>query len=315
MITTANKKRILEAIATNRANYPSDAKHAAALGISASVYNSLKKGQTAKALSDANWVNIARRLDVNLRDAIEWKGARTATFTYVSTQLEACQERSLSVIMCDMPNIGKTFSARWYVQCHRNAVYVDCSQVKTKRALVKKIAKEFGVGATGKYQDTYEDLVYYLRSMERPLVVLDEAGDLQYEAFLELKALWNATEMCCGWYMMGADGLRAKIDRMVENRKVGYAEIFSRYGGKYSRVTPEDSDERNTFLLEQARVVAKVNAPSGVDIGQIVRKSGGGLRRVYTEIEKLKRAATMLQQSRQAVSEAEFAEKEAKVLA
>ena len=81
MITTANKQRILEAIATNRANYPSDAKHAAALGISASVYNSLKKGQTDKALSDANWVNIARRLDVNLRDSIEWKGARTGPST------------------------------------------------------------------------------------------------------------------------------------------------------------------------------------------------------------------------------------------
>lgn len=289
MITTANKQRILEAIAANRTNYPSDAKHAAALGISASVYNSLKKGQTEKALSDANWLSIARRLDVNLREETAWKGARTATFDYVSTQLGMCQERSLSVILCDLPNIGKTFTARWYVKEHRNAVYVDCSQVKTKRALVKKIANEFGVGATGKYQDTYEDLVYYLRSMEHPLVVLDEAGDLQYEAFLELKALWNATEMCCGWYMMGADGLRAKIDRMVENQKVGYAEIFSRYGGKYSRVTPEHADDRKAFLLEQARIVASVNAPEGSDIGQIVRKSGGGLRRVYTEIEKIKK--------------------------
>ena len=33
MITNENKKRILEAIATNRTNYPSDAKHAASLGI------------------------------------------------------------------------------------------------------------------------------------------------------------------------------------------------------------------------------------------------------------------------------------------
>ena len=163
--------------------------------------------------------------------------------------------------------------------------------MKTKRALVKKIAREFGVGTSGKYQDTYEDLVYYLRSMEHPLVVLDEAGDLQYEAFLELKALWNATEMCCGWYMMGADGLRAKIDRMMECRKVGYAEIFSRYGGKYSRVTPDQEDDRKAFLMEQARVVASVNAPKGTDIGQIVRRSGGGLRRVYTEIEKMKKGA------------------------
>ena len=193
------------------------------------------------------------------------------------------------MILCDVPNIGKTFTARWYVNEHRNAVYVDCSQVKTKRAMVRKIANEFGLDGGVKYQDVYEDLVYYLRSMERPLVVLDEAGDLQYEAFLELKALWNATEMCCGWYMMGADGLAAKIKRNVEGRKVGYAEIFSRYGGKYSRVTPEQEDDRREFLLEQARVVARVNAPDGSDIGQIVRKSGGGLRRVYTEIEKIKR--------------------------
>lgn len=230
-------------------------------------------------------------MDVSLRERIEWKGAQTETFKYISLQMEACQERSLSVILCDLPNIGKTYTARWYVNEHRNAIYVDCSQVKTKRALVKKIAQEFGVGISGKYQETYEDLVYYLRSMERPLIVLDEAGDLQYDAFLELKALWNATEMCCGWYMMGADGLRSKINRMLEHQKVGYAEIFSRYGGKYSRVTPDHEEDRRQFLLEQARAVASVNAPSDADIGQIVRKSGGGLRRVYTEIEKLKKGS------------------------
>lgn len=296
MISTDIKQRIVEAIAANRANYPSDAKHAAALGISASVYNSLKKGQTDKALSDANWLSIARRLCVPLREGIEWKGAKTATFTYISTQLDVCQARSLSVILCDIPNIGKTYTARWYVSCHRNAVYVDCSQSKTKRALVKKIALEFGVSVGGKYQEIYDDLVYYLRSIERPLIVLDEAGDLQYDAFLELKALWNATELCCGWYMMGADGLRAKITRLMENQKVGYAEIFSRYGGKYSRVTPEQEDDRRSFLLEQARVVAKVNAPEGTDIGSIVRKSGGGLRRVYTEIEKIKQSGGIASQ-------------------
>ena len=77
-----------------------------------------------------------------------------------------------------MPNIGKTFTARYYVQSHKNAVYIDCSQVKTKLKLVRKIAAEFGVDSKGKYSDVYEDLVYYLRSMETPLIILDEAGDL-----------------------------------------------------------------------------------------------------------------------------------------
>ena len=87
MISEMQKQRILDAIASNRKNYPSDAKHASALGISPSVYNGLKKGQTEKTLSDANWVNIARKLDVNLRETIEWKGAQTETFKYISLQL------------------------------------------------------------------------------------------------------------------------------------------------------------------------------------------------------------------------------------
>ena len=160
--------------------------------------------------------------------------------------------------------------------------------MKTKVRLVRKIASEFGVDSKGQYSDVYEDLVYYLRSMDTPLIILDEAGDLQYEAFLELKALWNATERCCAWYMMGADGLKEKMNRSIECKKVGYTEMLSRYGDRYSKVTPDDGKEREAFLNAQARIVAQANAPEGADIAQIVRKTRGGLRRVYTEIEKLK---------------------------
>lgn len=291
MITTEQKKKILAAIAQNRANYPSDAKHATSLGISTSVYSMVKQGAFDKALSDANWVRIARRLGVNLRHEIEWKPANTFTFLFIQKQLELAQLSSLSMILCDEPNIGKTYSAKYYIGCHENAVYIDCSQVKTKRRLIRKIATEFGTDNKGTYSDVYEDLVYYLRTLNSPLIILDEAGDLQYEAFLELKALWNATEHCCGWYMMGADGLKEKINRSIDCKKVGYTEMLSRYGGRFSKVTPDDGKEREKFLMKQASIVAKVNAPADADIPTIVRKTQGGLRRVYTEIEKLKIAA------------------------
>lgn len=287
-ITKKIKQRILAAMNDNRRNYPSDAKHAASLGVSPAIYSQLKAGQTEKVLSDANWITMARRLSVSLKSGTPWKVAQTPTFRYIWAQLTACQESGLSALLCDMPNIGKTFTARQYVAGHRNAVYVDCSQVKSKRALVKRIAQEFGVGTNGRYADYYEDLVFYLRTVENPLVVLDEAGDLQYDAYLELKALWNATERCCGWYMMGADGLKAKIERNVECAKVGYAEMMSRYGDRFCKVTPDEGRSRDAFLMEQARLVAEANAPEGADIGEIVRKSGGALRRVYVELEKLK---------------------------
>lgn len=290
-ITNEIKTRICGAIAADRPNYPSDNRHAVSLGISASVYNAIKRGNIEKQVSDANWVCIARRLGVTLRMEMEWTAAETPTFAFISEQLSLCQGSSLSAILCDMPNIGKTFTAKAYVKSHRHAVYVDCSQVKTKLKLVRRIAKEFGVGCNGRYSDIYEDLVAYLRTIDTPLIILDEAGDLQYEAFLELKALWNATERCCAWYMMGAEGLQEKIDRAIQGKKVGYTEMFSRFGDNYSKVTPSDAKEREKFLKAQAMIVAKVNAPSGADIRQIVNLSGGGLRRVYTEIEKLKKGA------------------------
>lgn len=287
MITETQKQKIADAMKEARANYPSNAKFAQSIGLSPSSYTRIVSGNLS-VVSDSSWVTIARKLRVSLRDEMEWHAAPTPTYQFVCAQLEMCQSSALSAILCDAPNIGKTFAARQYVSTHKNCVYVDCSQVKTKCKLVKKISQEFGLDGKGNYGDMYEDLVYYMSTLESPMVILDEAGDLQYEAFLELKALWNATERRCAWYMMGADGLKAKINRNIECQKVGFTEMLSRYGDRYSRVTPDDGKEREQFHRAQATMVAKANAPAGADVQQIVRKSGGGLRRVYTEIEKLR---------------------------
>lgn len=281
------KTRIIEAIRQDRANYPSNNKHAMALGINAGVYSDILKGNHEKKLSDASFIGVARRLGVSLRSEMPWRAARTAVFVYISEQLEMCQRSSLSGLLCDVPNIGKTFTAKAYVKTHPNAIYVDCGQVKTKMRMVRFIAKEFGLNGNGRYADVYDDLVYYIRSIDRPLIILDEAGDMNPETFLELKALWNATDRTCGWYMMGANGLKAKIQRNRNADTLGYEEMFSRYGDNYNRVTPEDEKERTSFLKAQAAIVAKLNAPAGTNINRLVNLSGGKLRRVYTEIEKL----------------------------
>ena len=66
MITTDIKNKITAAIIEARRNFPSDAKHAASLGITTSVYSAVKNGQTDRVLSDSNWISIARKLGVSL---------------------------------------------------------------------------------------------------------------------------------------------------------------------------------------------------------------------------------------------------------
>lgn len=283
MIPEKIKNKIIEAVKEQRVKFESDARMALNLDITPSMYSRVMSG--SNAVGDHVWMTIARKLDVDVRDVDSWKVAETPVYIYVNEQLKMCQEKSISGLLCDAANIGKTFSAKEYVKRSANSVYIDCSQVKTKRELIRAIAQGFGVGAAPTYADMYANLIYWLRSANSPLVVLDEAGDLEYPAFLELKALWNATEGCCGWYMMGADGLKAKIERALKGQKVGYAEIFSRYGSRYQKVTPEGGEELEIFTRHQIAVVAKANKDD-VDVKTLLAKVGGSLRRVKIELNK-----------------------------
>jgi hypothetical protein len=286
MINNEIRQEIIRAMQGAINNYPSASKMAMALGISPSQLSRVMKGNTEGILSDANWISIARRLDVHFGERTEIVAAETDTYRYITTQLGECQQKGVSLMLCDRAGIGKTFAARRYVRTHANAVYIDCSQAKTRQRLVRAIAREFGINSLGVYADVYNDLVYYLRSIPNPLVVLDEAGDLTYEATLELKALWNATEFTCGWYMMGADGLRAKFERFRRNQKVGFAELFRRYGERYQRITPDSQAAYDEFARRQVAIVAKANGLGNVQ--ELAVRTGGSLTRLYLEMQKLK---------------------------
>jgi hypothetical protein len=289
MITTEFKQKVLAAINERRAMYDSDAKFAVTLGISAAQLSRVKSGEMDKVLSDANWVSIARKLDVGIGNAPEWKIAKTPVFEFITKQLEMCQQNALSALLCDLSDIGKTCTAVYYAKTHKAVAYIDCSQVKSKQKLIRAIAKEFGSGHTGKYADVYADLVFYLRTLPTPLIILDEAGDLDYTAFLELKALWNATEGICGWYMMGADGLKEKMRRAIDCKKVGYTELFSRFGKRYGKVIPLAREDSQKFLQASAASIIKVNSEG--DINEVLRRCTGddglpSLRRIYKELSK-----------------------------
>ncbi len=286
MLSLDYKKKIVKAVKENRKNYKSEAKHAVALGINSGQYSRVfNKGEYDQVLSDAKWLNIARKLNVQRRDAMVWVTVKTDTYKYVYAQLNACQVRSISAILCDIAGIGKTHTAKQYIKENRNAVYIDCSQVKSKQKLIRKIAQEFGITHSGRYADVYDSLVFYVKQLEYPLVILDEAGDLDYPAFLELKALWNATEYACGWYMMGADGLREKIKRQKNLNKVGYTEIFDRYGNGFKKVSPDGKDALMEFHKKQIAQVSKANA-SNLSANEMYARTKGSLRRVRIEIEK-----------------------------
>lgn len=253
------KIKVREAMLRLRTNFTgSDKAFSNQLEINNAQFSRIKNGEVENIISDGKWISIGRKLQVNINDD-DWKIARTEVYDMLEDQFHFCQKNHTSLIFVDECEIGKTVCSQSIVGKMKNAFYIDCSQVKTKRKFIYAIATAVGSGTEGKYEEVLENLKYYLNILENPFIALDEAGDLEFNAFLEIKALQNATVNHCGWFLLGADGLRAKMIKGIDNHKVGYAEIFSRFSGKFLSIVPTDRYQKIDFYKKLIGDVATVN--------------------------------------------------------
>lgn len=220
----------------------------------------------------------------------KWQTAKTAVFVTIAAQLDHCQQAATTGIFCDLAGVGKTHTARHYAGHTRHAAYVDCSRAKTKHQFMRALAKAFGLDTRGRLIDIADHLTAHILELDRPLIILDEAGDLDYPAFLEIKALYNATENQCGWYMMGAQGLEVKMERLRDRRKVGYEEIYDRFGARYQSVLSElPAAEQAMARNAMAGQVLAANLPrlTATQAKQLLKDTAGNLRRLYKECIKI----------------------------
>ena len=286
-ITDNFKAKVIDALLELRNNYDgSDGAFAKQWSINASVYSRIKKGETDGLLKDTQWLNLGRELDVSLTEK-KWKMAKTDVYVIVKEDIDFCKKYAKAKICVDECGIGKTYSAKYIARNIKNCFYVDASQAKTKQLFIRLIARTIGLDHNGKYADLKANIKYYLKMLPEPIIIIDEAGDLEYPAFLELKELWNTTEGACGWYMIGADGLREKINRGIRSKKVGYRELFSRYSERYTTIVPTQRSERLSFYRKLITDVLTVNMADKAKLQEIVKRcltedtegNIGGLRR------------------------------------
>ena len=273
-LTNEFRLKVLEALQEQRKNFGgSNAAFAKQWSINAAVYSQLSNGKLEGLLKDSQWLHIGRELGVSLRER-KWKIARTEVFTTIEEDIDFCQRYAKSKIYVDDCGIGKTFTAKYLARTRKNVFYIDASQAKGKQAFIRLFARTIGVDV-GRFVDMKANIKYYLQMLEQPLVIIDEAGDLEYTAFLELKEFWNATENVCGWYLMGADGLKEKMRRGIDAKKVGYRELFSRFSESYSSSVPSGTQDKLAFYMKLLNDVLKVNMNDDKKREALVKKCLG----------------------------------------
>lgn len=126
--------------------------------------------------------------------------------------------------------------------------------------------------------------VLLLKSIENPIIILDEADKLADNVLLFFITLYNELENHCGIVLMATHFLEKRIRRGVAMEKKGYREIYSRVGLRFIEL------ESTSFSD-----IEKVCKANGIDdsttIRAIAKDSDGDVRRVRRLIFATKRAA------------------------
>lgn len=291
-VTPEFKTNVLNALMAHRPNFDgSDVQYAKQYGINGAIYSRLKNGENPDGLvRDSKWLEMGLKLDVQ-KDSKKWVTVETQVYLEIYESVLFCQENAKSFMLVDGPGIGKTYTGKILARKLKNCFYIDGSQAKSKIEFIRLFARTLGIDDKGKIVQIKAQIKYILKILPNPVVIIDEAGDLDDKTFLEIKEIWNDTEGRCGWYMMGADGLENKVQRNINNKKPGFTEIFSRFGERYNHITPLDKNEKFSFYKKLITEVITANVQDRTKVSGIVQKC---LKNDSGRISGLRRAEVLV---------------------
>ena len=212
-------------------------------------------------------------------DLSVWRTAKTQSFLKVQNLCAHAQLVSIPRAISFEAGSGKTFSVKSYCNTHKNAFYVCAYGDMGKRQLLQHICKALGIQQSYRMVEMLEDIIDKINGLKNPLLVIDEADELNDKAMRVFKDIYNRCKT--GFVLVGGLYLKKRILKGVRNQKQSMQEIYSRLGGKFHEL----SDNQ----LDSIAAICQVNGITNKKtIEQIYRTSKGDLRRVESEISLIK---------------------------
>lgn len=236
--TQQQKQEIAELLKEKFANsgLTSQAAFARTIGLHKSDVSNVLSGKfiaTPTLIGNGKWVTMAYEVHYTTNKTLDWKTAETEPFKFISAQLNLCKIMAFTGIFVDEPGIGKTYTCKHFADNNPNVYYIDCSCIRNNAEFISTLARKVGIESNNKLSKLVDNIIFSLQNTATPLVILDEAGELKDTSYREIKRLYNMLRYQCGFYLVGSDGLRNKIDSGIRNDSQGFKELFDRFGKNY----------------------------------------------------------------------------------
>ena len=130
------------------------------------------------------------------------------------------------------PGAGKTFACKEFVRQNPVGTYlITCAGDLSAKELMQEIARKVGSNPEGTKSQIRRGVEQKLAKEidSSPLIIFDEAENLQDRVFDEIKAIHDTLEYRCGIVLVGANNFYKSLERKALKGKGCFPQIFSRF--------------------------------------------------------------------------------------
>src|SRR5690606_11424430 len=233
-------------------------------------------------IADEMWRKVAAYLGVSSN---VWNYAETRNSKDLLAFFADSQQYALVMAITGKAGAGKTETAKKYEAENKNVFLLSCNEYWDKRWFLRELLGKMGKDHAGMTMpEMMHKAVQLLKSIQNPIIILDEADKLADNVLLFFITLYNELEGHCGIVLMATFFLEKRIRRGVATEKKGYREIYSRVGLRFIEL-----EETSYLDIEK---VCKANGVEDLQtIRAIAKHCDGDVRRVRRLIFANKRAA------------------------
>lgn len=273
------KQEVRNRLAKYCQRYPSNNMASASLkNISSATISNILNGKW-NSISDAMW----RSLESQLIKNEGWQIFSTGAYQDMSLYLGYAQQHSSVMWVAAPAGIGKSTAAASYAALHRNVFRLTCATDMTRSDFVHELAGQIGVRTNGlSLRQAFNEILRHVVTMDRPLLIFDEADKLADGVMYYFISIYNALEDRCGIVFLSTAAIKKRITNGVLRDKKGYDEIESRICRRYVDLTPVSAAEVEQICLannlQAAAAISRVKAD--------VRAYGNDLRRVKQSVNR-----------------------------
>lgn len=209
------------------------------LGISPAHCKSIREGDFDK-VSDKLLRQLAIKLKLTMEH--EWQISKeTKAFKFLNAVATDSQIRGLRQIVIGTWGSGKSSTLKEYSKATPNVFYIECESYFTKKVFLQELIDVMGVEDVGFTQaELIRKVIKALNKLDRPLLIIDEAGELEDPAFKQIKAISNKTT--AGIIVAGTHSLQKRIEKRVRLQKETFGEFWDRFGQRFLEM-PKPSKE------------------------------------------------------------------------